>query len=203
MKTTMKFLAVLLAAILIPLIARAQHGNAPEGQMSFGIKGGLNVFNINNEDNTGYDSRVGIHFGVLGHVHVYPNIALQPELVYSSQGARYTDDFGDTYYYHLDYINIPILFQYMFDNGFRLQAGPQLGILVNATSILDNSTVDLNDTKSVDVSLSVGASYVVPSTGFGMDVRYNLGLSNINKDNGPASTNRGFQLGVFYVFGHN
>jgi len=199
----MKLLAVLFASIMITGIASAQHGNSPEGQMNFGIKGGLNVYNINNEDNTGYDSRVGIHFGVLGHVHVNPHFALQPELVYSSQGARYTNDIGDTYYYHLDYVNIPVLFQYMFDNGLRLQAGPQLGILVSAKSILDNSSIDLNDTKSVDVSLSFGASYVVPSTGFGMDVRYNLGLSNINKDSGPASTNRGFQLGIFYVFGYN
>lgn len=199
----MKFLAILFGAIMIPGIAAAQHGNTAEGQMSLGIKGGLNIYNINNQDNTGYDSRVGIHLGVFGHVHVNPHFALQPELDYSSQGARYTNELGDTYYYHLDYVNVPLLFQYMFDNGFRLQAGPQLGILVRATSILDGGSVDLNDTKSVDVSLSVGASYIVPSTGFGMDVRYNLGLSNINKDSGPASTNRGFQLGVFYIFGNN
>ena len=199
----MKFLAVLFAAIMITGIAGAQHGNVPEGQMSLGIKGGINVYNINNQDNTGYDSRVGINFGVLGHVHVNPHFALQPELLYSSQGARYTNDIGDTYYYHLDYINVPLLFQYMFDNGLRLQAGPQLGFLVNATSFLDNSSVNLNDTKPVDFSLSVGTSYIVPSTGFGIDARYNLGLNNINKDNGPASTNRGFQLGVFYIFRYN
>jgi hypothetical protein len=196
----MKFLAILFAVIVIPGIAIAQHGNSPEGQMSFGIKGGLNVYNINNEDNTGYDSRVGIHVGVLGHFHIDQHFALQPEVEYSSEGARYTDDLGDTYYYHLDYVNIPVIFQYMFDNGLRLQAGPQLGILVNAKSVLDNSAVDLNDTKSVDFSLSIGASYIIPTTGFGMDIRYNLGLSNINTDNGPASTNRGFQLGVFYIF---
>jgi len=199
----MKFLKVLFAAIMITGIASAQHGNKPAGQMNVGIKGGLNVYSINNEDNTGYDSRVGIHLGVLGHVHVYPHFAFQPELVYSSQGARYTNEIGDTYYYHLDYVNVPVLFQYMFDNGLRLQAGPQLGILVSAKSILDNSSLDLNDTKPVDVSLSFGASYIAPSTGFGMDVRYNLGLNNINKDSGPASTNRGFQLGVFYIFGYN
>jgi hypothetical protein len=199
----MKFSAVLLTAIMITGIASAQHGNTPEGRMNLGIKGGLNVYSINNEDNTGYDSRVGINVGILGHVHVYPHFALQPELVYSSQGARYTDEIGDTYYYHLNYVNVPVLFQYMFDNGLRLQAGPQLGILVSAKSILGTSSVDLNDTKPVDVSMSFGASYIAPSTGFGMDFRYNLGLSNINKDSGPVSTNRGFQLGVFYIFGYN
>ena len=199
----MKFLIGLFAAIMITGISSAQHGDTPEGHMNFGIKGGLNVYNINNEDNTGYDSRVGFHFGVLGHVHLKPHFALQPELVYSSQDAAYTNGSGDVYYYHLDYINVPILFQYMFHNGLRLQAGPQLGILVSAKSILDNSSADLNDTKPFDVALSVGASFVIHSTGFGMDARYNLGLNNINKNGGPSSTNRGLQLGLFYIFGYN
>jgi len=199
----MKFLVGLIAAMLITGIVNAQHGDTPEGHMNFGIKGGLNVYNINNEDNSGYDSRVGFNFGVLGHVHVKPHFALQPEIVYSSQGATYADGNGNTYYYQLDYINIPVLFQYMFHNGLRLQAGPQLGILVSAKSILDHNSSDLNDTKSFDVALSFGASYVVPSTGFGVDARYNLGLSNINKNGGPSSTNRGLQLGIFYIFGYN
>jgi hypothetical protein len=199
----MKFLVGLIAAMMVTGISNAQHGDTPEGHMNFGIKGGLNVYNINNEDNTGYDSRVGFHFGVLGHVHLQPHFALQPELVYSSQGATYTNGSGDVYYYHLDYINVPILFQYMFHNGLRLQAGPQLGILVSAKSILNNSSADLNDTKPFDIALSVGASFVVPSTGFGMDARYNLGLNNINKNGGPSSTNRGLQLGLFYIFGYN
>lgn len=196
----MRFSLVMIAAILITATASAQHGDTPEGYMNFGIKGGLNVYNINNVDNTGYDSRVGAHIGVLGHVHVQPHFAIQPEIVYSSEGATYMEDNGDTYYYHLDYINIPVLFQYMFHSGLRLQAGPQLGILVNAKSRLNNRNADLNDTKPFDVALSLGASYVVPSTGFGVDVRYNLGLNNINKDNGSTSTNRGLQLGIFYIF---
>ncbi len=197
----MKFLVGLIASIMITGISSAQHGDAPEGHMSFGIKGGLNVYNINNEDNTGYDSRVGIHFGVLGHVHVKPHFAIQPELVYSSQGATYTNN-GDAFYYHLDYINIPVLFQYMFHSGLRLQAGPQLGILVSAKSKLNNSSIDLNDTRPFDVALSFGASYILPSTGFGIDARYNLGLNNINKDRVPGSTNRGLQLGIFYILGN-
>ena len=198
----MKFLVGLIAAMLITGIVNAQHGDTPEGHMNFGIKGGLNVYDINNEDNTGYDSRVGLHIGVLGHVHVTPHFALQPEFVYSSEGATYTDELGNTSYYELDYFNIPVLFQYMFHNGLRLQAGPQLGILVKAKSRLENSTTDLTDTKTYDAALSLGISYVVPSTGFGIDARYNIGLSNINKGSGPASTNRGLQLGVFYIFGY-
>ena len=105
--------------------------------------------------------------------------------------------------YNLDYINVPLLLQYMFDNGFRLQAGPQLGFLIRAKTKVNDTSVDIKDElKPIDVGLSVGASYVFPPTGFGLDARYNFGLSSINKESNVTSTNRGFQLGVFYIFGH-
>ena len=195
----MKFLIGLMTAILITGVASAQHVNAPAGHVSLGIKGGVNMYNVHNDDNTKYDQRTGYHFGLLGHIHLDNQFAIQPEIVYSAQGAK----IGDTKY-NLDYINVPALFQYMFDNGFRIQAGPQVSFLVSAKSILNNNTTDNKDNlKPIDFGLSIGASYVVPSTGFGIDARYNLGLSNINKSNAVKSTNRGLQLGVFYIFGHN
>lgn len=186
----MKFLIGLITAILITGIASAQHGNAPEGHVSLGIKGGLNLYNINNDNGSTYDQITGYHFGLFGHIHLKNPWAIQPELVYSAQGAKS----GDTNY-KLGYFNVPVLIQYMFDNGFRLQAGPQVGFLVSA----DNK----NDLNPIEFGVSFGASYVLPSTGFGIDARYNLGLSNINKDSDLNSTNRGIQLGIFYIFGHN
>jgi hypothetical protein len=195
----MKFLIGLMTAILITGVASAQHGNAPAGHVSLGIKGGVNVYNVHNDDNTKYDPRTGYHFGLLGHIHFDNQFAIQPEIVYSAQGAKIVDT-----KYNLDYINVPVLFQYMFDNGFRIQAGPQVGFLVSAKSKLNNNTTDNKDNlKPIDFGLSIGASYVVPSTGFGIDARYNLGLTNINKDSAVKSTIRGLQLGVFYIFGHN
>jgi hypothetical protein len=182
----MKFLIGLFTAIMITCSANAQHGNSPAGLLNIGIKGGVNVYNYNN---TKYDQLSGFHFGLLGHIHLNSHWAIQPELVYSNQGAK----IGDTKYV-LDYINIPFLLQYMFDNGFRLQAGPQLGIVLRA----DNK----DNLNPIDFGVSFGTSYVVPATGFGIDARYNLGLSNINKDDAVVATNRGFQFGIFYIFGH-
>jgi hypothetical protein len=54
----------------------------------------------------------------------------------------------------------------------------------------------------IDLGVGIGLSYVVPSTGFGFDVRYNHGLSNINKTDAIKSYNRGAQFGLFYIFGH-
>ncbi len=195
----MKYLIGLLTAILIAGAASGQHGNVPSGNVCLGIKGGVNVYNVHNDNDNDYDSKSGFHFGLLGHIHFDNQFAIQPEILYSSQGTKN----GDTKY-NLDYVNVPVLFQYMFDNGFRIQAGPQLGFLITAKSKTNNTTVNIKENyKPIDFGASIGASYVVPSTGFGIDARYNIGLSNINKTGTVNSTNRGVQFGVFYIFGHN
>jgi hypothetical protein len=185
MKQKMRFLPVLLAAFLFTGVASAQHGNPGSGLVTFGVKGGLNFYNIKQDDNTNLDQRTGFNIGILGHIHFNSTWALQPELVYSAQGAK-----G----HNMDYINIPVLFQYMFDNGFRIQAGPQVGFLVKSN--------DDHDYNPIDFALGVGVSYVVPSTGFGIDLRYNHGISDIYKSSDLKGTNRGIQFGLFYLFNH-
>ena len=186
----MKFyLITALAVIMVVGAASAQTVN-------IGIKGGLNLYTVNNNDSEpSYNSKPSFYLGLLGHVHMADQFALQPEIVLSLQGARYDND----RILNLNYINVPILFQYMFDNGFRLQAGPQIGVLVGAKA----DEVDVkNDYKGGDFGLTFGASYVNPDSGFGVDARYNHGLSDISVSDASSAYNRGFQLGVFYLFKH-
>lgn len=192
----MKFYATtLLIAVLVTGAANAQHVNV-------GIKGGLNLYNINNDNNSEYDTKIGAHGGLIGHIHFTRQFALQPEIMYSAQGAKYTVAGVETKI-KLGYINIPVMFQYMFNNGFRLQAGPQLGFLVNAKSENNITKTDIKDNmNTVDFAVALGIGYIHTPSGFGLDARYNLGLSNINKNGSVKSANRGFQLGVFYLFKH-
>ena len=142
---------MLFAAILITSTASAQHVN-------IGIKGGLNLYSINNDNNSNYDTKAGFHAGLMGHIHLARQFALQPELVYSVQGAKYTVAGVDTKL-NLGYINVPVMFQYMFDNGFRLQAGPQVGFLINGKAETNDSKTDVKDNfKTVDFALGAGAS---------------------------------------------
>lgn len=185
----MKFLIGLIVTIMFTCAASAQHSSSPRGKVNLGIKAGVNMYKISSDDNTVYDKTTGFHLGLLGHIHLNSQWAVQPELVYSNQGVKIAG-----VQQKLDYINVPVLLQFMFDNGFRLQAGPQLGILVRA----DNK----DNLNAIELGVGLGLSYVVPSTGFGVDARYNHGLSNINKNDAVKAFNRGVQLGVFYIFGH-
>ena len=164
----------------------------------FGLKGGLNVSNLK-VGNTYLDSRTSVYGGAFFHIHLDRVIALQPELVISGQGAQQVID-GTTRVTSLTYMNVPVLVQYMFGNGFRLQTGPQAGILLSARYNNGSSKIDVqNSYKSGDFSWALGGSYVSPSSGWGVDARYNIGLTNINM--GPTIVNnRVFQLGAIYQF---
>jgi len=168
----------------------------------FGLKAGLNISTINNNA-TGADwnSLLGLNAGGLAHIHLSPEWAIQPEVEFSGQGAKYTISQGEEHSLHLNYINIPVLVQYMFDNGFRLQTGPQLGFLIDVNDKVNGQQTNFftsDDFKSTDVSWSFGLGYLTYS-GLGVDGRYNLGLTNFNKNGSNTLKNSVIQIGLFYM----
>ena len=164
--------------------------------VNFGLKGGVNSANLKDDANN-TNSRTAWHAGGLAHIHLSKNFAIQPEVVYSSQGAEYANDVN----LKLSYVNIPVLAQYMFANGFRLQTGPQLGILAASEVKTGHAETDLEDgIKNLDVAWSFGTGYITKS-GLGIDARYNLGLRDIS-DAHPDLKNRVWQVGLFYQFSH-
>ncbi len=57
--------------------------------------------------------------------------AFQPELLYSAQGSDYDDeDFSGSV--KADYLNVPLMAKYYVGEGFSLEAGPQVGLLLSA-----------------------------------------------------------------------
>jgi len=165
--------------------------------VSFGIKAGMNVSNLDDNQTGATDALIGYHAGVLAHIHLNTMLALQPEINYSLQGAKYTELGKEK----IGYVNVPILLQYMFDGGARLQTGPQIGFVTSAK--LERSsggTFDVKDQiENADVSWVIGLGYI-SNTGLGVDARYNLGLINIVNDDQHNVKNRVWQFGLFYQF---
>ena len=181
----MKKIIIVLVAVAGSIAAKAQH-------TAFGFKGGLNISDFSNYNGVNFSSRTSFYVGGLAHIHVARHFAVQPELLFSDQGARYS---GTTYKNR--YINIPVLAQFMVGNGFRLETGPQLGFLVSAKNETGNVTVDVKDSyNTTDFAWAFGAGYL-SSSHFGVDARYNLGLSDFTESSATIRNNV-FQLGVFY-----
>lgn len=196
----MKKITLLLAAVFTIGFVNAQE----KKDVSFGIKGGLNVSSLTNVAEDGADSNplVGFHVGLFGEFMIGDKFAIQPEVVYSTQGVEieFEGEKGDV---KLDYINIPILAKYYVDNAFSLELGPQIGFITQAEAKSGGVSVDVKDEiKSVDVSLGFGGSYYFADK-FMLSARYNLGLTRIQENLSPGeseSKNSVFQLSVGYKF---
>lgn len=178
--------------------------NQPSVQ--FGLKAGVNLADVKSEIYTDTKTRTSFYAGGLAHIHLNQHFALQPEAIYSRQGFEQNISSGLVLTAKLDYINIPVMLQYM-NRGVRIETGPQLGFLVNAQAdYTDGRDNDIeNRLKSTDFSWGFGVSYVT-TPGVGISARYNLGISNINKDiTSPGVSdieinNRVWQFGLFYQF---
>ena len=172
-------------------IAQAQNTN-------FGIKAGYNSSSVQISNSSDFDSKSGLHAGGFAHIHISSHFAVQPELMLSCQGAER----GNTRL-KLNYINVPVLAQYMINDGFRLQTGPQIGFLVSAKQKIGDVEIDIDDVyDAVDIAWSFGAGYIF-SSGVGVDLRYNIGLNNISDDESFKAKNRVLQAGLFYQFKSN
>ncbi|MDZ7755926.1 porin family protein [Rhodohalobacter sp.] len=187
-------------AILVTIFLAAGFETAFPQQSEIGFNGGLNIYSLNFSDNHVTGNRSVLHYGFIGRF--YPEkiapLSLQTELIYSPQGVKLR---SENSLIRLDHVNVPILFQYKFDNDILVQAGPQLGFLMNAWADQDAATYDLkNRFRKVDLSLSAGLSYPLMSNGLGIDIRYNLGLSKISTDSFYRSRNRGLKISLFYLF---
>jgi hypothetical protein len=166
-------------------------------QTHFGLKAGVNASSVDVTNGSDFKSKAGFNLGGLAHIHITRHFALQPEIVYSLQGGQ-----EDNVKLNLHYFNIPLLAQYMTNDGFRLQTGPQLGFLASAKSKTGDAEISVKDDLSpVDFSWTFGAGYIFPS-GLGIDARYNHGISNISDDESFEARNRVFQIGLFYQFMH-
>ncbi len=158
--------------------------------IDFGIKAGMNFANIN-DAGEGLDTRTGFHAGVFLGLKLNDKLALQPELLYSQQGAEF--DLGE---FELDYVNIPVVVKYYLVQGLNIQVGPQFGFVVNDRISFGGIAADA-EAEKFDLSGIVGAGYDLP-LGLRIDARYNFGLSKVVKDgdgkNGVFSLALGFSF---------
>ena len=169
-------------------------------QVNFGVKGGLNISTLRGNDVQASKSLVGGYGGFLANIPISTMFSLQPEVLYSLEGAR-EEGVGNPKTL-LNYINIPVMLKYSDPSGFYGELGPQIGILASAKFQEDGeSDVDIKKLlKSTNFSLGFGAGWnFSPKVGVGL--RYNLGLSSIGEDSGNDVKTGNFAIGIHYMLG--
>jgi hypothetical protein len=191
----MKKLVYLLVGAFILHTANL-HAQTPE----FGVKAGLNLSNMSVEDASDKTLKTGFHAGVFTKLPFTDVLSVQPELLFSTKGVKYSFDNllaeGETNF-NLNYIEIPINLVYNLADDFEFHLGPYIGYLANAnvdanTEILNFLEIDTGEDidrehfKSFDLGLTAGLNFSLEQFVFGF--KYNLGLTPVAKDEFPART---------------
>lgn len=167
-----------------------------------GVKAGANVSNytggdIENKAIVGFVG--GATFGFLLGDH----FAIQPEVLFSAQGAKFENVGSNEDKYTVSYVNVPVMAKYRFTGGFYLEAGPQVGFKISED--VPDQTID-NFAKNLDLSVAAGLGYHSP-IGLGIGARYNAGLSKVaDYEQGstkPDFKNNTLQFFVFYTLFNN
>jgi hypothetical protein len=189
-----KFTILLVA--LFTVISIDSYSQVP----GFGIKGGMNLTNIGG-DAMGVKTRTSAHIGILYSVELDYWLYLQPEIVYSMEGAQSDDELTQVKY---NYINVPLMFKfYAFSDVVHFQLGPQLSFNLGG-SLVNNSrdtNIDVSDELSditLAAGLGIGADF---NKGPSISVRYNVGItSNVKNSGDDHYTNNVFQISIGTIF---
>ena len=177
--------------IILSIAAVLAFGFANAQDVKYGAKAGLNMSSISTD---GASSLLAFHLGGFAEIKINPKFAVQPELLYSAQGAKFTG--GDL---NLNYINIPVMAKYYVADAISIEVGPQIGFLMSAKA----DGVDVKEFfSSTDFGLNLGGGYNLNEK-MSLGLRYNMGLSDVEKDlpsGAKGSKNSCVQISFGYKF---
>lgn len=171
-------------------------------QISFGIKGGLNISdvvinNVNDPDaESDFNFKLGLHGGFFAIAEVGGKTGLSAELLYSNKGVRAINNIN------LHYITLPVFVRYLVAKKLIVEGGPELGYLLAAKSRYGNVSSWNNQ---IDLGLDIGMQYYILSNMM-LGLRFNAGISNVVNDTPVTQQgekiryqNRVLQLSIGYT----
>jgi hypothetical protein len=198
-----KIIIALLLFVSISQFTFAQ-GTTDSSKLKFGFKGGVNFSNLYTEDVDSNNVLTGFNAGIFAKLPITELFAIQPELLYTTKGAKltYNNSFvNGTSKFKLNYIELPVLLVVNLTNNFNIHAGPYVAYLVDGKATNDSqgtlfdteNNLSNEDYNKFDTGLAVGVGFDSDKIGFG--VRYNYGLQKVGKERNFAGTNYTFPDG--------
>lgn len=175
----------------------------------FGVKAGLNVAGLTNLD---AHMKPSFYTGLQAEFQVSRTLRIQPEVVYSRQGAT-TKEGGIRLYMRTNYINIPVMLRYFPISKWSFEVGPQIGFMfspqvkgkvddasakTDMESTFQEAGVDFKS-HTVDFAIAFGISYR-PTDWLDLTARCNAGINPSLQIGTDDIRNICLQFGAAYRF---
>jgi hypothetical protein len=181
-------------------------------QVRFGLKSGLNISNFYGDDAQNLDSKLGFTGGIFLSIKTPKQLIIQPEITYSVKGS--IANLGSdkiTLDYH--YIDIPILFKYVIplndnkDIKPAIFAGPFIGfktraqINVNSNGKSESQNIESAAPREYGFQFGGALGFNLGNNELGIDIRYVLGLTKIDKSPNNYDVRNGvFNFNLYVCF---
>lgn len=159
-------------------------------EASWGVKGGVNFATLSSDQDPGpeFKYRIGVVAGGFFTWPIGARLDVQPEVLFSQQGATFDATGLASVVLKLDSLVTPILVRYKLSStgrGLVLFGGPSLGFKLTAKATAkasgQSTTDDISDDiESFDYGVVFGAGWEAGR--LTIDGRYTWGLSGLGKD---------------------
>jgi hypothetical protein len=184
---------------VILLFVSVIHNSAfSQSSSTIGLTAGMNLPNVEFEsiDNESKEQYIGYYGGLHAQIPIKGRFSLVSNLIYSRKGWH-NDPNPATGYpgadFHLDYLDLQLSGQYAITKSLAVNAGVEVGRLLNVTNSNDPSDTFFDDLyQKGDFSLLVGANFKIWK-GVSLDARYLHGISHLI--NGIATDQNGNDIG--------
>lgn len=184
-------------SILFGLFLFALSANVQAQLVKFGIKAGLNYANQTGTaitvDNTNYttDAITSYHAGLVAEIKLVDSFSIQPELIYSTQGATYKNAFEE-FKNELGYLSIPVLAKIHFNKVVSLDLGPQASFLLS-----ERNNFNVKNAETFEFA-AVGGLGINLTKSLFLQGRYVLGLTEASKE--AQTKNSVVQVSLGFLF---
>lgn len=199
--------------------------------ITFGVKAGMNVASVTKQDGLDNKAKIGFNAGGFANIPIASSFSIQPEIMYSGLGSKVTSNeltgdttngirYEDSSSLNLNYLTIPVMFQYNLIPNLYVEAGPEFGFMLSgkakgdqtvttytggsATSVSQSYSedIDKDHMNTFNVGIGLGAGYYF-TPNIGITARYVAGVTDLAKDRESgekAVHNNVFQVGVAFKF---
>lgn len=206
----MQFIRILLFSCIFIVSAHYAGGQQFNGGLMAGVAG----TQVAGDSLWGFH-KAGIFAGGFVNLRISNHSAFQMELEYFQKGSRKNpdpemDDY-DQYLFRVNYVELPVFYQYILNDRFKFEAGPSLGFMINYYEERRYEEIK-GGNPAARVSFQLNAGFYVSLTRRLMfSMRTNNSMLNIRADNATGDIIRIFPgnfgqfhdclvMSIFYQF---
>ncbi len=174
------------------LFVNAQYFNA-------GFKLGVVGSQVDGDTYGGYD-KLGLDVGLFVNYQLSMRTALQLEMEYIQKGSSHTPnvEIGDyiEYKMQVNYLQLPVLFQYKLSQNFSAEMGPAFGLLLSNYEEYNQWEIQSNPFRKFAFSWVTGINYAITDN-WNANFRLDYSLIGIRQKPAPGDRWIFFQYGQF------